>query len=140
MAARSFSVFQFIFGQFAVGDIASLAFIAGITFLVSKSLLTSRPGPTALQIAVFLLLPFAFNCALGILDVYPYGGTRHSVFLAIFAISGFSLCLATITRERKLWSITFAAGIVLLCWIFPSRHPYILRADQKREHMEQAIR
>ena len=139
--ARSFSVFQYLLGQFVVGDIAVLLFIAGVVFLLRKKISPPRPEPTAPQLAVFLILPFAINCVAGLLDVYPYGGTRHSVFLAIFAIAGISLCMAGITQQNKLRSIAMAAAIVVLCFAFPSvRHPYIPRADQKLEHIEQAVR
>jgi len=140
MVARSFSVFQYLFGQFAVGDIAALMFIAGIVFLLRKKVSPPISGPTVLPFAAFLILPFAINGGLGVLDVYPYGGTRHSTFLAIFAIAGISLFLAGIAQERKWAGLAAAAGIVLLCWAFPSRYPYISRADQEQKHMEQAIR
>jgi hypothetical protein len=140
VVARSFSVFQYLLGQFVVGDVAGLLFIAGIVFLLINKISLPRSEPTRLQLAALLVLPFAINCTAGLLDVYPYGGTRHSVFLAIFAISGISLCVAGITQEKKIRSVAIAAGIVLLCFAFPSlRHPYIPRADQKLGHMEQAV-
>jgi hypothetical protein len=140
MVARSFSVFQYLFGQFAVGDIAALLFVAGIVFLVRKRVPLPLSEPTALQLAALLVLPFAINCALALLDVYPYGGTRHSVFLGIFAISGIGLCLAGLSRKRRLLGITVAMGMVLVCFAFPSRYPYISRADQNQAHMQQAVR
>ncbi len=141
IVARSFSFFQYLLGQFVVGDIAGLLFIAGIVFLLQKRVSLPSASPTARQLAFLLILPFAINCLAGLFDVYPYGGTRHSVFLAMFANPGISLCVAGITQQRKLRSIATAAVIVLLCFAFPSvRHPYISRADQKREQMEQAVR
>ncbi len=140
VVARSFSVFQYFLGQFFLGDIAAVIFIAGIVFLLRKRISLPKAGPTPLQISALLILPFAFNCVAGLLDLYPYGGTRHSVFLAMFAIPGISLGLAGITRKRQLRSCAIAAGIVLLCFLIPSRHPFILRPDQNREHMEQAVR
>ncbi|SPE44201.1 membrane hypothetical protein [Candidatus Sulfotelmatobacter sp. SbA7] len=140
MVARSFSVFQYLFGQFAVGDIAGLLFIAGIVFLLRNRVPLPRSGPTALQFAALLILPFASTCALALLDVYPYGGTRHAALLAIFAIAGISLGLAGIARKRMLPGVIAAAGIVLLCFAFPSRYPYISRDDQKQERMQQAVR
>jgi len=141
IVARSFSVFQYLLGQFVVGDVAALLFIAGMVFLLRKKVLLPRSEATALQLATLLILPFLINCAAGLLDVYPYGGTRHSVYLAIFAIPGISLCIAGILRERKFRCIAAAAGTALICFAFPSvRHPYIYRADQKRDLMEQAVR
>jgi hypothetical protein len=141
IVARSFSVFQYLLGQFVVGDIAGLLFIAGIVFLLRKRVSLPRSEPTAFQLASLLTLPFLINCVAGLLDVYPYGGTRHSVVLCIFAIPGISLCIAGIFRERTLRCVAAAGGIVLICFAFPSvRHPYIPRADQKQDLMEQAVR
>ena len=141
IVARTFSVFQYLLGQFVVGDIAGFLFIAGIVFLLRKQTALPRSEPTPLQLAALLILPFAINCAAGLLDLYPYGGTRHSVFLAVFAIPGISLCVAGISRQRKLSPIVTAVGIVFFCFAFQSvRHPYIYRADQKRDLMEQAVR
>jgi hypothetical protein len=140
VVTRSFSVFQYLFGQFAVGDLAALLFLAGIVFLLRKKVSLPNSGPTGLPLATLLILPFAITCALALLDVYPYGGTRHSAFLSIFAISGISLGLAGIAREKMLPGVIAAAGIVLLCFAFPSRYPYISRDDQKPERMQQAVR
>jgi mannosyltransferase len=42
LVTRSFSFFQYIFGQLIVGDIVALVFIAGIVFLLRGELQTSR--------------------------------------------------------------------------------------------------
>ncbi len=141
IVVRSFSLFQYLLGQSVVGDIAGLMFIAGIVVLLWKRVSLLNSGPTIHQLAVFLILPFAINCLAGFFDVYPYGGTRHSVFLAMFAIPGISLCVAGITKQRKLWGIVAAALIGLLGFAFPSvRHPYISRTDQQRGQMDHAVR
>ncbi len=139
--ARSFSFFQYLLGQSIVGDVSGLLFIVGIAFLLKNKISLPSSSPTARQLAFLLILPFPVNCLAGLFDVYPYGGTRHSVFLAMFAIPGISLCVAGITLRRTLRGITVAAIIVVMCFAFPSvRHPYISRADQQRGHMEQAVR
>jgi hypothetical protein len=87
-----------------------------------------------------LWLPFAMNYGAALLDLYPYGGTRHSIFLAIFAIAGISVAVCRFAGRRLSWGIATAALIVSLCNLFPShRLPYIARADQKKFHMEQAM-
>ncbi len=46
------------------------------------------------QLGLFLLLPFVINAAAALVDLYPYGGTRHSAFLIPFAVAGVSLAIA----------------------------------------------
>lgn len=129
--ARTFGVFQYVFGQLAVGDVACLLFVAGILFLVRKQ--------QAHAIAAFLALPFLLACATAIAGLYPYGGTRHSSFLAPFAIAGVSLMLSSM-RSRYLSGATLSLVIVLLATTFGKPHrPYMLREDQSRERMDAAI-
>ena len=45
------------------------------------------------------MLPFAINAVTAIVDLYPYGGTRHSAFLVPFAIAGVSLAIVKLTRQ-----------------------------------------
>ena len=138
VVGRSFAVFQFIFGQHAVGDIAGLLFLAGVVFLLKGKL--REQASARWQFGVFLLLPFAINCALAILGHYPYGGTRHSVFLAMFAIPGISALLVKGTRYRLVRAMTLAALIVAICYAFGFHHqPYMTRDDQSRGRMDQAM-
>ena len=140
MVARSFSVFQYLFGQRLIGDLAALAFLVGVFLLLRRKVLLPYSGPTRPQSAVLLVLPFVLNCAAALADAYPYGGTRHCVFLVIFAIAGVSLFLAKVTQQRVLRGVAVAIVITLLCLVFPSRHqPYIARADQTLTHMQDAM-
>lgn len=138
--ARTFGVCQFVFGQLAVGDLAGLAFLAGVAILLhAKS--SPQPGrPTGRQLGIFFLLPFAINCALGIVDLYPYGGTRHSSFLAPFVIAGVSFTLARLTGAQINRGVASALVIVAACQLFGVPHrPYMLRTDQSTANMANAI-
>jgi Dolichyl-phosphate-mannose-protein mannosyltransferase len=136
---RTASVFQYVLGQAVIGDLLFLLFLAG-TVLAGRA---GRPGSMPVrgpQLAALLWLPFAMNCGAALFDLYPYGGTRHSIFLAIFAITGISVAIDRWTGRRLSWGIATAALIVSLCNLFPShRLPYIARADQKKSHMEEAM-
>jgi uncharacterized membrane protein len=138
--ARSASLFQYLFGQNVVGDLMFVIFMAGIVlFLRRGSVLSPSPAPKPL-IATLLLLPFVIDCILALFDVYPYGGTRHCVFLAIFAIAGLSYAFAQCFKTRHWRSVGSVAIIIGLCYLFPSRRlPYIARADQQKTHMIQAL-
>lgn len=138
--ARTFSVFQFILGQSIIGDIAALMFLAGAVLLWRNPIPRTNSNPSSRQIAILLLLPFVINCAAGLLDLYPYGGTRHSVFLAIFALAGISVAIVRLAGGHGVRSVVIALLIVAVCWAFRSiRHPYIYRVDQSRAQMQSAL-
>jgi 4-amino-4-deoxy-L-arabinose transferase-like glycosyltransferase len=133
VVARTFGVFQFVFGQLAVGDVAFLLFVAGVIFLLRKEF------SDATALASFLVLPFVLTCGASVAGLYPYGGTRHSAFLALFAITGVSILLAQI-QWRRLTGRTLALVIVLLSTAFGSPHrPFMRRDDQSRANMDAAI-
>ncbi len=140
VVARTFSVFQYIFEQAAVGDIATLIFVAGVIWLARGRIRPTQPGPSPRQIATFLVLPFVLNCVVALADLYPYGGTRHAAFLVIFALAGISLGIARIAAGRTGRAVALAVLIVLLCAFVRPRHPrYFTRAEHSREQMDRAL-
>ena len=134
---HSFGVFQFVFGQLAVGD------VAGLMFLVAAFLLWRGQGETKAvtrPLAMFLLLLFALACAASLAHVYPYGGTRHTAYLVIPAVAGVSVAVARLTAER--WTRAVGVGLIILviCVIFGQQHqPYMTRTDQSRSQMNSAM-
>jgi hypothetical protein len=138
--ARTFGVLQYTFGQLAVGDLAGVLFIAGIVLLFVGKKGTGCKRPFPAQLGFFLLLPFVINAAAAIVDLYPYGGTRHSAFLIPFAIAGVSLVIAKLARGRLFPAMGIAALIVAICQGFGAPHrPYMHREDQRRRNMTQAV-
>jgi len=134
---HSFGVFQFIFGQLAVGDVAGLMFLAGVGLLWRAR----GEARTALrQLPVFVVLLFVLACGASLAHVYPYGGTRHTAYLIIPAITGVSFAAARITGERWTRGVVLALAIVVICAVFGKQHqPYMTRADQSRERMNEAL-
>ena len=138
--ARTFGVFQFLFGQLAIGDVAGALFLGAVVWLLIgrgvPASVAKRPRLTAL----LLLLPFGINCGLALADRYPYGGTRHSIFLSLFAIAGVSVAVLGMTRQRFARALALTAAIAVACGVLGRpRRPYMLRADQSSVHMEQAL-
>jgi hypothetical protein len=137
--ARTFGILQYTFGQLAVGDMAGLLFVAGLVFLWRGKDTLKKPGPSSRQLGLLLMLPFAINAVTAILDLYPYGGTRHSAFLILFAVAGVSLAIVKLTRQG-LVAVGVAILLVVVCQAFGSPHrPYIRREDQRRSNMTQAM-
>jgi len=133
IVGRTFGVFQFVFGHLVIGDLMCLCFIGGVVLLL-------RVGTTRWQLATFFLLPFALNCAAGLAGAYPFGGTRHSVFLVVFALAGVSLFIAEIFRLRTAGSLAVTLAIVAACAAFGTPHqPYMTRAAQNSVQMNRSL-
>ena len=147
--AKTFAVLQYAFGQLVVGDVAGLFFVAGIVLLsagtdasngVTNQSAPLRPGPSSRQLALLLTLPFAINAVFALADTYPYGGTRHSAFLLPLAVTGVSLAMARLLRQRLAPSLSLAVLLVVVCQLFGTPHrPYMRREDQRRDNMTQAL-
>ena len=136
--ARSFGVFQYVFGQLAVGDLAGLVFLGGAAVLLKKR--ASEEPAHARPLAIFLLLPFVITCAAALADLYPYGGTRHSAYLAPFALAGASYGLVRWLRGRVVPALAASFAIVVVCAGVGHPHrPYMTRDDQRRAHMSEAV-
>ncbi|SPF36903.1 membrane hypothetical protein [Candidatus Sulfotelmatobacter kueseliae] len=134
---HSFGVFQFVFGQLAVGDVAGLLFLAGL------GLLWRSPAETrnaSRQLAFFLALLFALACGASLAHVYPYGGTRHTAYLIIAAVAGVSLATARIAAGCWTRGVALALVLVVISAAFGKQHqPYMTRADQSRERMTEGM-
>jgi len=134
---HSFGVFQFVFGQLVVGDIAGLMFLAAMVLLWRTG---GETKTASRQLALFLVFLFALACGASFAHVYPYGGTRHTAYLIIPAVAGVSLATARLAAGRWARGLALALLIVVTCAVFGKQHqPYMTRADQSRAHMTDAI-
>jgi hypothetical protein len=138
--ARSFGVFQYVFGQHAVGDLAGVMFFAGAAILLMVKFPQEPAQPSSRELGIFLLLPFVLNCAAALVDLYPYGGTRHSAILAPFAVAGVSFAVTRLPGQRVDRASAAALLLVVTCHLFGAPHrPYMLRKDQSSANMTAAM-
>ena len=138
--ARSGGVFQYVFGQLAVGDIAFLGFVVAVVLLTKASASPAASKVDGWQLGVLLVLPFVVGAGAALAGIYPYGGTRHSAFLIMFGVAGVSFLLAKWLKQRIVRGIVLALLIVAVCTAFGKPHrPYMLREDQSREQMTRAM-
>ena len=143
--ARTFGVLQYTFGQLAVGDVGGVLFIYGIVLLLNAQTIEAERindprAPSSRQLGIFLILPFVMNCLAAIVDLYPYGGTRHSAFLLPVAVAAVSVAVAKLTRQRLAYALCVAFLAAAVCQVSGSPHrPYMRREDQRRAHMTEAI-
>ena len=151
--ARTGGVFQYIFRQSAVGDLAFVLFVVGVVMIFRKHRASSfgagrpssaKPGPFVGQnytyTGIFLLLPFVFNCGAALVRAYPYGGTRHSSFLLPFALAAVAVAIAGLLKGRVALGIVVALVVSLVCNVFPSKRlPYMSAESQRKSNMTAAI-
>jgi uncharacterized membrane protein len=101
LARQTLALFHFLFSESAAGAVALFLLIFGIAHLARRR----QPA------AILLALPFVFSAAAGLLDRYPYGGTRHSIDLVLFAAAGVGVALAQLVGNR-LWAAIVLAAVM----------------------------
>lgn len=134
-------LFHYLFSQGAVGGLGLLLFGAAVVLLWRDGRGPAYPrGATSGQLALLLIFPFVADCLLALVQLYPYGGTRHDSYLAIFAMSGIAIALAR-WGPAPIWTKPFVVGTVLIvCNLFPSpMGEYIRPKDQNRAEMQAAV-
>ena len=134
-------LFDYFFSQGAVGVLALLLFAAGVVWLFrQKEPMKAAPMPQRWLLGLFFCVPLVLNCILALLRVYPYGGTRHNSYLAIFVFPPIAIALA---RWRPQWNSHKRAGLGIVlaaCNLFPSPSgQYIRLRDQRRGLMSATI-
>jgi hypothetical protein len=110
---NTLNIFAFLFAQRYVAIAVLLALIAGTAILFGNDLLSSKDGSQSSRLGILLFLPFASVWGAALAGIYPYVGSRHTVFLAPFAIAGASYLFAMICRQR-LWAGLLLAAVLML--------------------------
>jgi Dolichyl-phosphate-mannose-protein mannosyltransferase len=141
LARANLRLFHFLFSQGAVSVLGMLLCATGIVLLLRTGN-TSNEGrrPSARQLGIVLLLPFMINCAAALVGVYPYGGTRHDSYLAIFAMPAIAVAIVR-WRPRREWASPLAIAVALAICNFTvtPAGSYIKPQNQKKELMDQAV-
>ena len=139
LVGHTFGVFQYFFGQLAVGVVMGLFFVVGVVILL-RGKGSPEDRTSSRRLGIFLLLPFAIAGGASLAHIYPYGGTRQIAFLIIPAVAGVSLPIARLAAGRWDRGLTIAALVIVTCIAFGKpRQPRMERADQSRTHMADAI-
>jgi len=132
-------VFTFLFSHGLFGTLALLVFLAGIVSLLRGKRPGNQHGPTPRELGLLIALPFAINCGVAVAGLYPYGGTRHNVFLALFAVTGICIGLAA-GRPGRPWVRLFVILAALaVCNFFPAPPPLIRARNHSRALMGAAM-
>jgi hypothetical protein len=145
VVGHSFGVFQYFFGQLAVGIAVGFVFLVGVALLLrgkglSAEVETGNDRASSRRLGIFLLFSFAIAAGTSLVHVYPYGGTRHIAFLIIPGVTGVSVTIACVASKKWARGVTIALLVIVACIAFGKpRQPRMERADQSRAHMADAI-
>jgi hypothetical protein len=131
-------LFHYLFSQEAVG-IAGLLFFFAAVYGLARRRIECHREPTSLQLAFLLAFPLLTNCLVAIAGLYPFGGSRHNSYLAIFVFTGIAIALARFSPRRS-WTLPSVLVTLLgLCNLFPApTGDYIPPRDQSRQQMQAA--
>lgn len=122
------ALFGYVFSEPRVGAWMMAAFVVGAGLLAARS-----PGRLR---ALSLILPLAATASAASMGVYPYGGSRHDVFLGIFVTAGVSVALSAMVRQKSAL-LVLAGALWLPVWPtahhFLDHHPHLNSIAQMRE-------
>ena len=105
-------IFRYIFGQVYIGHIMVLFWVVGVAILFVRGLTPGRGYSRSGQLGILLSLPFMILWGAAVAGRYPYIPSRHTVFLAPFAIATVSALLASIVGQ-KLWRGLLIASLLM---------------------------
>jgi hypothetical protein len=116
-----------------------LFFLAAIAVLIGGHL-RNRRGEPQRYAGVLCLLPLAALWATAVAGIYPYGGTRQTIFLVPFVIAALSELFAAM-QGRQLWASLLVATLLVSTSNASgmTSEPYIRKEDQQRGLMMAAI-
>jgi hypothetical protein len=104
--------FRYRWGAAPFAVAGSVGAAAGIVILAA------RRKPSAL----LLVLPAGFGAAAGLIGRYPFGGTRHSIYLLPFLSAAIGVALAAVVKDRI--RVALVASLLLLpLFLALSREP-----------------
>jgi hypothetical protein len=139
IAAQTLRVFTYLLSHGVGGTLALFAFLVGIISLFKSKRTSGEDRPSPRELALLLGLPFVVNCGAALAGLYPYGGTRHNAFLALFALSGAAISLSVRTPAREWIRPLIVVACLAVCNFFPAPPPLIRPRNHHRVLMEQAV-
>jgi len=134
--SKTARLFRYFFSHGTIGVLMLTLFLGSLAALFS--------GKTRIQfprsVAILLGLPFAITLATAVAGFYPYGGTRHDLVLALFAVPGIAIGVDFL-KGGMLWSkLALLLLLLIVCNLFPAPTPPVIRPQNQRPQlMKEAI-
>lgn len=101
LVRQTAALFRFLFDSPAAALLAAVLVLGGIALLARRQ----RPA------AILLAVPFVLAAAGGLLRLYPYGGSRHSIDLALYACAAIGISVARMTGDRPWVPLLLGAAL-----------------------------
>jgi hypothetical protein len=148
VARSTDKLFTYLFSSQVAGLVALSLLVAAVVTLFIRhrprpSPVTPDPGPRSTDDSSFGLLlvtAFAVSVLAALAGLYPFGGSRHCVFLILFAVAGISVLLGR-SAGRRLGAVLLAAVVIMPTWQGAATvDPKERLPDQNRELMIGAIK
>jgi len=136
--SKTVRLFRYFFSHGSIGVVMLLLFVVAIAALFRGK---ARIG-SARPLGVLLTLPFLIAVAVAVGELYPYGGTRHDVVLALFAIPGIAIGIDAVGGRiiGLRAKLAFLLLLLIVCDMFASPTPPFIRPkDQQQRFMQDAI-
>jgi hypothetical protein len=120
------NLFGYVFANAGLGEWMILVFLAGIGLVLwGKAGATGNRKTPALS----LVLPLAVTAAAGTMRIYPYGGSRHDAFLALFLVTGVSIAISAVALGRAAVLLLVAACVIPI-WLATVQRNYLDEAPR----------
>ena len=120
------NLFGYVFANAGLGEWMILVFLAGIGLVLwGKAGATGNRKTPALS----LVLPLAVTAAAGTMRIYPYGGSRHDAFLALFLVAGVSIAISALAFGRAAVLLLVAACVIPI-WLATVQRNYLDEAPR----------
>ena len=141
ISRQTFAFFHYLAGQPIIGALLLLCFAAGTASLFRRKVFPAGNLEKS-HIAWLLLISFAVTWSAAVLGKYPFGGTRHSIFLAPFAVLGACIAGTGYNWRRAPWSpILVAVLAIAVCYLLPApRDSHFAPGNQDRRLMREAVK
>ena len=139
-ARQTVAIFRFLFEADYLHQALLLLFVAAVVLLLATRLLARNRAFHTWPMGLLLLLPFVAVWIAALAGIYPYSGSRHTIFLAPFVFAGIGISLGKLFG-RKLWAAPLIASLIALAAYTSGStfEPYITRANQAKPLMSGAM-
>jgi uncharacterized membrane protein len=121
------------------GVVTVLFFLFAIALLLRNRTATVKHGSTRM-FGVLVLLPVVVGCVGALVQLYPYGSSRHVAYLAPFVIAGIAFGIAWLSRKAFWAGMLAAVALVMTSNAVADHAEYMPATDQETERMQQAVK
>lgn len=137
---QTVAIFRFLFEEDYLHQGLLLLFVVAVGLLLATRWFARNRAFHTWPMGLLLLLPFVTAWIGALAGIYPYSGSRHTIFLAPFVFAGIGISLGKLFG-RKLWAAPLIATLIVVAAYTSGLtfEPYITRANQAKPLMTGAM-